>query len=235
MKKIVIAVIFMMITVLSVGCSETKEEVDLPEPFEFDYELIEEDDLTEKALIEWYELNKDKYGSYIYSEDEFEKYLLISAGERPTGGYSLSIVDVSKSDNVITFRVVLDEPSPDEMVTEALTYPNLLIEVSGNESFEVDAILEFDDIKLGDVQKNTIGYENIDGIYVGQIDNNFIEIDLSENDIFREQINIDENFLSLMLSDEAKEVLTTIESGDKVQFNCFQNENGTWIIEKFID
>jgi len=230
MRRIIFLLALISILVLSVGCNVVEEDVDLTEPTEFDYEIIEENDLEEVAK-EWYEENKEDYGFYTHAVSEQEKYLLVSAGEKTTGGYSLEIEGVNELSQMITFNVNLNEPSPDDMVTQALTYPNLLVRITANESFEVDAILNFDADQSNELENEQMKYEKVEGIYVGQIDNNFIEVDLSDNPEFRESVNMEEDFLALMVLDETKEEIEALESGNPIIFDCYQNDDGTWIIE----
>ena len=132
---------------------------------------------------------------------------------------------------MITFIINLNEPSNDDVVTQALTYPNILVKITANESFEIDATLNFDAEEVIEQGNEEKGYENVEGIYVGQIDNNFIEVDLSNNPEFRERANIEEDFLSLMVLEETKEEIEVLESGNPIIFDCYQNDDNTWIIE----
>jgi hypothetical protein len=231
MRKILIILIILSLVVISVGCNPIEENVDLTEPTEFDYEVIEEDALENKGAKEWYEENKENYGSYTHAISEEEKYLLVSAGEKRTGGYSLEIEGVNELSQMITFNINLNEPSEDDMVTQALTYPNLLVKITANEGFEVDPILNFDAEEATESDNEGIKFESIEGIYVGQIDSNFIEVDLSNNPEFREGANIEEEFLSLMVLEETKEKIEVLESGNPIIFDCYQNDDNTWIIE----
>lgn len=231
MRRILFLIALISIVVLSVGCNTVEENVDLIEPTEFDYELMDEDALEEIAVKDWYEKNKENYGSYTHTVSGKEKFLLISAGEKRTGGYSLEIESVNELNQMITFNIVLNEPSPDDMVTEALTYPNLLIKITANENFEVDANLNFEVEQGNESENEEMKFKNIEGIYVGQIDNNFIEIDLSNNLEFREYANIEEEFLSLMMLEETKKEIELLESGNPIIFDCYQNDDNTWIVE----
>lgn len=231
MRRIIFLVALISILILSVGCNAVEEDVDITEPTEFDYEIIEEDALEEETAKEWYDENKESYGFYTHAISDQEKYLLVSAGEKSTGGYSLEIDGVNEVSQMITFNINLNEPSEDDMVTQALTYPNLLVKITADESFEVDAILNFDTEQSNVLENEKMKYESVEGIYVGQIDNNFIEVDLSNNPEFRERLNMEEDFLSLMVLEETKEEIEALESGNPIIFDCYQNDDNTWIIE----
>lgn len=50
-------------------------------------------------------------------------YLVVHRGERPTGGYSIAVAGVKVEGNRVTVRLSLEDPPPDAMVTQSLTYP----------------------------------------------------------------------------------------------------------------
>jgi hypothetical protein len=50
-------------------------------------------------------------------------YLAAYWGEQPTGGYSLAVHSARLQGDRVTVRLVLREPPPDAIVTQALTYP----------------------------------------------------------------------------------------------------------------
>lgn len=58
-------------------------------------------------------------------------YLAAYWGRKPTGGYSLSVESARRTGNEVTIHLVLKEPSPDAMVTQALTYPYAVALVRG--------------------------------------------------------------------------------------------------------
>ena len=50
-------------------------------------------------------------------------YLAAYWGQKPTGGYSLAVRSARLQGGRVTVELALEEPSPDAMVTQALTYP----------------------------------------------------------------------------------------------------------------
>ena len=49
--------------------------------------------------------------------------LVVSGGERPTGGYRLEVVRVVKTAGKWVIEFVVHQPAPGSVVTQALTYP----------------------------------------------------------------------------------------------------------------
>jgi hypothetical protein len=54
-------------------------------------------------------------------------YLLVTYGEKPTGGYSVAITDITERDDRLEVTINFTDPAEDEMVTQALTYPYELV------------------------------------------------------------------------------------------------------------
>lgn len=50
-------------------------------------------------------------------------YLLVTYGEKPTGGYNVEITDITEGEGKLVVTADFTEPGEDEMVTQALTYP----------------------------------------------------------------------------------------------------------------
>ncbi len=58
-------------------------------------------------------------------------YLAAYWGEKPTGGYSLGARSARLEGDRVTVRIALQEPPPDAIVTQALTYPYVVAVVRG--------------------------------------------------------------------------------------------------------
>jgi hypothetical protein len=50
-------------------------------------------------------------------------YLISYWGQKPTGGYSLTVESARLRGNRVTVRLALREPPPDAILTQSLTYP----------------------------------------------------------------------------------------------------------------
>jgi hypothetical protein len=50
-------------------------------------------------------------------------YLAVFWGQKPTGGYSIGVRSVRTEGNRVVIRLSLEEPPPDAILTQALTYP----------------------------------------------------------------------------------------------------------------
>jgi hypothetical protein len=87
------------------------------------YNTIKGDHSIEK----WYQRYYQKKGIH-FIEHGGHTYILISAGQRPTGGYMLLLNDMRHiSAGAVYVTAKVNHPSTNRRVTQALTYPHLLI------------------------------------------------------------------------------------------------------------
>lgn len=75
----------------------------------------------------WIQQNKWFQGTYRINYDGYT-WLLVAWGEKPTGGYSVEVVDAQRlSPRDILFTVELSAPGPGDLVPQVITYPYDLI------------------------------------------------------------------------------------------------------------
>ncbi len=54
-------------------------------------------------------------------------WIIISSGEKHSGGYDIGVVDITEEDGTIVITVGETSPSPDEPTTEEMTTPNVTV------------------------------------------------------------------------------------------------------------
>lgn len=87
------------------------------------YEPMKPDETALPAEVEaWVEDSRNKFMAQTL-EHEGLLYLLVTYGEKPTGGYTVEITDITEQEGKIVVTANFTEPGEDEMVTQALTYP----------------------------------------------------------------------------------------------------------------
>ena len=243
-KAIIIFLVALMILILifpGCGPGETPEvetpeaetpEAEAPDNEEpLEYEVVKDlDALPEKVQSAVEEL-KEKRGYFFFSGEDFtvgdDAFLLVSSGQRATGGYRIDLDDLNASKSNLEVIVEETEPKGDAVI-QVLTYPLLVIKLSGtsenctvqttgNEIFEE---LVYDGKYAGSEPGGPGEGQQIErtGIYSGQIDSNFVEIE------------IDGQAKSFMLSQKLSGILAGLDSGDKVNLCYFENEHGQLII-----
>jgi hypothetical protein len=101
------------------------------------YSLV---DQTPEELVDFVNENKMEQGYATY-EGKNKSYLLISLGQRNTGGYSLELTNFTIDNGKALFTAKEIIPPSDAFVTQALTYPVLLIELHEEySSIDVDFV-----------------------------------------------------------------------------------------------
>lgn len=211
-KNKLISLILIMILSLSlfIACSKGKNTSAIIG--DIDFEVVGSDVLTDSKLEEWYNGNHKEEGISSIDFKEY-KYILVGAGEMPTGGYSVEITSVVGKEDTIIVDAKINAPKDDEMVTEALTYPNALIRVSKDSRKAA----------LGDLLKETVeedsnGIMKETGIFVGLADSNSCEI------------IVNDEASAYRLSEEVKETVGNINMNEKVEFSYYLNEYEQMVI-----
>lgn len=76
-----------------------------------------------------YDKNKSEPGLYNVTDNGI-RYVMIAAGEVPTGGYSVSIDSVTQTDAGIFVHASLHEPAPGTMVPQMVNYPSATMKLT---------------------------------------------------------------------------------------------------------
>lgn len=132
--------------------------------------------------------NPDR-GYYVYGPDEGEYpvLIIIDAGEFPTGGYDVCIVNMEYDGNEFTVTIRDIAPEPDDIVPEVLTYPSVgiclsdlpssirVVDENGNELERLDTYIPEYEVEpgwiaviqngSGEINYKTYVYETDDGKY----------------------------------------------------------------------
>jgi len=116
-KRTLIVSILVLSLVVVAGCGDQAgaDEPDEPEEITLPDELPSE-------IQAWIENSQVKFGAQTKVYEEI-LYVLVTYGEKPTGGFEVEITDIEEKEDKILVTVKFTEPGKDEMVTQALTYP----------------------------------------------------------------------------------------------------------------
>jgi hypothetical protein len=83
-------------------------------------------------IAQWQEANRRSPGQYTKHEGS-HTYLMVAAGERPTGGYTVEVLSVRESGGKLHVAARINAPPPGSMVTMAFTYPTAVIRIDRTE------------------------------------------------------------------------------------------------------
>lgn len=129
MKKIMLYVILGGLLVSGCGGGNVSKKPVNPE---MNYEVVDtttDEFKQNRELNKWYLENYQAKGKYKINS-QGRTYILISAGQRSTGGYKMEIVDIKANESFITIVTKVTEPQPDQVTTMVITYPHVLIAIS---------------------------------------------------------------------------------------------------------
>ncbi len=128
MKKIwrmpVIGLVLLCGLLLAAGC-EITDGTKTDRQSDLEFTVVEEADLPEelKTLIE--EKKKEPM-KLTYSNSEY-LYIVAGYGEQRSGGYSISVDELYLTENAIYIKTTLIGPGADEKVTQAATWPYVVV------------------------------------------------------------------------------------------------------------
>lgn len=114
-KKPIFFSILALILVFAFACSNRQVNLDRPE----------KGDLSERVAA-WLEDSLDMFIGQQYRHDG-KLYILVTYGEKPSGGYAVEITDLQYEQDRLVVTVNFIEPKKGDMVTDDLTYPYDLI------------------------------------------------------------------------------------------------------------
>jgi hypothetical protein len=102
-------------------------------PTDVAYEEITVDNITgNSTLMKWYNENNQKPGISYIKDGEYI-YALIGGGERPTGGYTISIDSIYfSSEDTVTINAKVTPPGDNVRVIMVITYPSMLIRMKAD-------------------------------------------------------------------------------------------------------
>lgn len=128
MRKLIMILLSILLVVTLVACSN----VPIPPPQgitvnDIDFEKVDGNSLTD-AQIKMIEKNKVDKG-YSYWQEDKAFYIVIFAGEQPTGGYAFDVKSVE--DNEGKTNILVELTPPKDMATRVLTYPYTIIKAEG--------------------------------------------------------------------------------------------------------
>ena len=216
-------IIFLVIAALTAGlASACRTKTTVKKLGEIEIEMLEPGSLKDKSLKQWYEDSYRVKFSHDVSHIDGYKYVLICAGEMPTGGYSIEITRALQENGELLFFAKLVRPEKSDKASEGISYPHALFRIKEKDEVLVRVELDMGG-ETGDSSVSSYRYKDIRGVYIGQADRNFIEI------LIDKTVNFpgNEKPVIFKLTSDVK-----LSPNDQVKLDCVKNEQGQWEIEK---
>jgi len=198
-----------------------------------DFERVKYDGLNAdiQAVID--EGKNEKGYKLVRDESDEYYYLAVFSGQKPTAGYQVEITKVTENEGVTDVFIKEDSPAKGMMVAEVLTYPLDIVKLTGitdninliyitpksSEGTKEKVKLTDPDTPVSNSPESSstlLATEFVSAEYVGQIDNNSIEVKIEDGpQVFR-------------LNGMSKEQLGKwkLKEGDIVKLEVFKGEGG---------
>ncbi|MDX9871529.1 MAG: protease complex subunit PrcB family protein [Clostridia bacterium] len=138
--------------------------------------IIDPAKLSDSDLLSWYEASYKEQFSHTVSHIDGYKYVLISAGEVPTAGYSITLLDAKIDNDILVVYAALVSPKAGEQVAQALTYPHILFRLPDKEAATVRVDLDMGSIAVTPPDSQPAEAKPLTGVFVGLADANSVEI-----------------------------------------------------------
>ncbi len=201
------------------------------------FERVKYEDLSSEVQAEIDEAKMEQGYKLIEDESSDYYYLAVFSGEKPSAGYGIEITKVIDNEGVTDVMVQEYSPAKGTMVAEILTYPMDIVKLTGitdninivyltpknttegEGSEEGENQLEDPNTPVEnapDSSSTLLETQFVVAEYVGQIDNNSIEV------------KIEDGPQAFRLNGIAKDDLSKLEleEGDLVKLEVFKDENG---------
>lgn len=222
MSKKIIGLLSLVITMLLIltGCG-VNARGEGPQLGQISFEVIQPDKLPAEAA-KWYQNNFAVDGLHSFTAGK-DRYLLLSAGEKPTGGYAIEGLTLTGTEKEIEVKAKLKSPRSGDLVTMALTYPHVLIKLKEDgRQLRFSGIEGNDPTGGGGTAEEKQGF----GVYTGQIDSNSIEIKVSGTKAPKD------DYRAFRFSEEIKNKFDSLQlnTGDEVLFTYTVNEHNQQIL-----
>ncbi len=129
------AILSCCLVVLAGGC---KAQNTSPKKVrDLDFTVVEEKDVPQELKNAMDEKAQKPY-KLTYTDDQF-LYIAVGYGEQRTGGYSITVDNLYLTKNAVYIGTNLIGPGKDEMVSQAVTYPYIVVKT---EALDVSVVFE---------------------------------------------------------------------------------------------
>jgi hypothetical protein len=128
MKRFRTIILLLMIVASAIGFTACKtEDTDIKKIKDLDFTVVEDADLPGE-LKEIIDEKKEEPFKLSYSNKD-NLYIVVGYGKQNSGGYSISVDELYLTGNAIYIDTNLIGPSSDDMVSQGVTYPYVVVKL----------------------------------------------------------------------------------------------------------
>ena len=107
------------------GCKAEKNNLEKIQ--DLDFTVLEESDIP-KDLKKIIDEKKTESFKLSFTDQKY-LYIVRGYGAQPSGGYSIKVKELYLTENAIYFKTELIGPSQQDLVTQVITYPYIVIKI----------------------------------------------------------------------------------------------------------
>ncbi len=187
-----------------------------PDETALPFEQVNKENLPQ-SIADWANSNQETKGFHIMTYDD-TSYVLASAGQQPTGGYSVEITQINRiSDNQAFVKAVLTTPGPEEIVTMALTYPYDVVRLAVDDLTSID----------GEINQRQRGVQSITLYFLKTTETDFLTE--GEERVFRTEDVTAENVMAVLLAGPESSSLKRIIPSNAKLLNVTQENDLVYV------
>ncbi|HKL80811.1 MAG TPA: protease complex subunit PrcB family protein [Mobilitalea sp.] len=125
LRTILLLLMIIVTGILVTGCKT--EDTDIKKLKDLEFTVVEDADLPGE-LKEIIDEKKENPFKISYSNKD-NLYIIVGYGKQNSGGYSISVEDLYLTTNAIYIDTNLIGPSQDDLVTQGVTYPYIVVKL----------------------------------------------------------------------------------------------------------
>ncbi len=125
LNKIILLLIIVTSMIWLAGCKP--KDTEIKKLRDLDFTVVEDADLPGE-LKEIIDEKKENPFKLSYSNKD-NLYIVVGYGKQSSGGYSISVEELYLTENAIYIDTNLIGPSQDDLVTQGVTYPHVVVKL----------------------------------------------------------------------------------------------------------
>jgi hypothetical protein len=128
MRRLRAAILLLMIGIMAIGITGCKtEDTDVKKIKDLEFTVVEDADLPGE-LKEIIDEKKEEPFKLSYSNKDY-LYIVVGFGKQNSGGYSIAVEELYLTSNAIYIDTNLIGPSQEDMVSQGVTYPYVVVKL----------------------------------------------------------------------------------------------------------
>lgn len=132
MRVVSLLLIGLILVFSAMGCKQTEgDSIERNKKVQVAFKVLEGNNIPDK-ILKWIEKNKE-YEQALLVNDEEKYFAVVARGLQRTGGYAVNIkamnLHIAQGESTLEIDVEYIDPKPNELVTQAITYPCAVAEV----------------------------------------------------------------------------------------------------------